>query len=192
MTKYHLIARATINIVGIWFLVRLLDIFYFCYGPSSSSVNIYPFIVFALFIGLLLLITFYILFYTDTWVEKITGFVGEKKPAVSDVWIAAFLRVGFFLCGLLIASSSMVFIVDVVSFLVRGPRIIINMIVYRYVDSIFYQSLGIYIFKFSRLLKAAFGIYLLFGAPSLVKLQIRRFKFYRSFGNAQVRNEAIT
>jgi len=172
MTKMHLIARLALTALGVLVLVESLRYIQLAgaMGPGWAP---------SLFcLGIFLLLSFLacrFLFWSDAWVERMIGPADEDISPVSRIWAVGGFRVVLVFCGLLILSGGFEILIKTAAFIVVAPKIIVNMIVYKYVDEVFYMPARSWLRLIVDLAEAALGIYLVLGAPRFVRRQMSKF-----------------
>lgn len=179
MTKMHLIARIMLTILGIHLLVQLFDSLHVLLissmGPQFPWGSTPGLLVFLIFPLIACSIVHYLLFRPEKLVRKMVGPTDNITDSTDPIWIAAGFRLVLVFCGILITSRNIEFLVDSVVFLVYGPKLIVEMIVYKYIDKTFDMPLYAWLTIVAKLLKGALGIYLLLGAPQYVRWQMDKF-----------------
>ena len=173
MTKMHLIARLALTALGVLVLVESMRYIQLAgamgpgWAPSLFS------------LGIFLLLSFLacrFLFWSDAWVERMIGAADEEDaPPVSRIWAVGGFRVVLVFCGLVILSGRIEILIRAVAFIVVAPKIIVNMIVSKSVDKVFYMPGWSWVRLIVDLAKAALGIYLILGAPRFVRWQMSKF-----------------
>jgi hypothetical protein len=179
MTKFHLIAKVTLNILGIYSLYLCLSQFgYLAFYPGQTGTLVWVVkTLIATTVLVILLAVFYNVFFVrNGWILRMVGEVQGCEQPVSDKQILAGLRLGLVFCGVLIIVYNADFITKVPMFLIYGPKILVDMIVYKYVDNMFNISIYAYLRGFTAICKLALGIYLAFGAPHFVKWQMKKLR----------------
>jgi hypothetical protein len=178
MTKMHLIARIILTVLGVYLVVQLLDnapMFLQSTMQSPFSFdNSARILIFLLFLASGFAIIYYLLFTPDRLVQKMIGSTEDITDFADPIWIATAFRLALVLFGILITARNIDFIVNTAAFLIYGPKLIVEMIVYKYIDKTFDMPLCAWLTIVARLLKTALGIYLLFGAPQYVRWQIEK------------------
>jgi hypothetical protein len=182
ITKFHLIAKVIFNILGIYFLHQYLNLFgYFAYQIGhavyleTSALAAKPLIAAAVLI-ILLVVFCNVFIIRNGWILRLAGPVREDERQVTDRQILTGLRLGFVFCGVLIIVYNATFIADALPFLIHGPKILVDMIVYKYIHDMFNIPFYVYLRGFARICKLALGIYLAFGAPHFVKWQMKKLR----------------
>jgi len=172
MSRMHLIARLVLTALGVYTLVLGLN-----YGGlvgrvgpgwmGSLSCLVSCLFSFVLACGLLLS--------PDAWVERMIGPDDESGLPVSRIGVLAGLRVVLLFCGLIVLAGHIGFLLRAGAFLAVGPKIITNMIVYKYIDKDFYMPVSAWVRLIADVCGAALGIYLVLGAPRFVRWQMSKF-----------------
>jgi hypothetical protein len=176
MTKMHLLAKLALTTLGIFILLGFLTYVEF----SSRLAMEYPddviitLLVIIVSFAPLCILAYYLLFKSDNLARKMVGSTNKDTSDVSRIWVVAGFRLTMFFCGAIIISSSMEFLVRVAGFVIVGPRLIINMILYKYIDTAFRLGFREWLRLFVDVCRAALGIYLISGAPRFVQWQIRK------------------
>jgi hypothetical protein len=175
MTKYHLIAKVVLVIVGVQILVLLVDSLSFVFIVHLELSNPYRTILtFGLFIICTLLIVYYVIFKNDVPASWIEGFVPGGEPIVSYLWVIVGLRAAMFFCGAIIIVYNINFICNVSSFITGIPGMIIRREIF---DKAFFFWL---FYPFERnpanYFEVILGMYLILGAPHIVKAQIKKIR----------------
>jgi len=179
MTKYHLIAKIVLVIVGVQILVLLIDSLFLAFVVHRELSNPYKTILtFSLFIICTLLIVYYVIFKDDRLAGWIEGFVAEGEPIVSCLWVIAGLRAAMFFCGVIIIAYNIEFICNVLSFIIEIPAMIIRREIFD--KAFFYWLFNPYQRNPSDYFKVILAIYLILGAPHILRSQIKRYGYYRS------------
>ena len=189
MTKMHLLARFVLTVLGIFVIVALLDSINVLakthFGSPSSGVTAPKLVLLGVLSCVGCMLTYYFLFNSDSLVAKMVGPISEERLAVELIWIIAGFRLVFFLCGLLIMRDSIWFLIRAGVFLITSPKVLVDMIVYKYVDEIFRLDFYEWLQLFVKACKAALGIYLILGAPHFVHRQIRKLESYPPSRNVE-------
>jgi len=172
MSRMHLIARLVLTALGVYTLVLGLN-----YGGLVGRVG--PGWAGGLScLGICLLfsvIASRLLLCPDAWVGRMVGPDDESELPVSHIHVLAGLRVVLLFCGLIVLAAHIGFLLRAGAFLAVGPKIIVNMIVYEYIDKHFYMPVSFWARLITDLCEAALGIYLVLGAPRFVRWQIDEF-----------------
>jgi len=172
MTKMHLIAKLALTVLGVLVLVeslryiRLVGTVGPGWVPSLCSLGICL---------LLSVLACRLLFWSDAWVERMIGPADEDVPAVSRIRAVGGFRVVLLFCGLLVLSGRIEILIRAAAFITVAPKIIVNMIVYKHVDKVFYMPVSTWVRLIVNLCKTALGIYLVLGAPRFVRWQMSKF-----------------
>ena len=173
MTKMHLIAKLALTALGVLVLVESLRYIQLAdaMGPGWAP---------SLFcLGIFLLLSFLacrFLFWSDAWVERMIGAADEEDaPPVSRIRAVGGFRVVLLFCGLLVLSGRIEILIKALAFIVVAPKIIVNMIIHKYVDGVFYMPARSWLRLIVDLVKAALGIYLILGAPRFLRWQMSKF-----------------
>jgi hypothetical protein len=116
-------------------------------------------------------LSFKLIFSNAGWARRIVGHA--QGPQVSEKWIAAGFRLSAFFCGLLILSLETRFIARSAAFLVIAAKVMINMVVYRYVDEMFLMSAMEWLHLLADVCTISLGTYLAVGAPHYVRMQMK-------------------
>jgi len=175
MTKWQLIAKLALTVLGIFIFVESMHYVWLAgaagqlWWPSVYSLGI--FLLFSVLVCRML-------FWSDAWGERMIGPGDEDEPAIGTLASVGGFRVVLVLCGLLILAGRIEFLVRTVAFIVVAPKIIVSMIVYKYVDGVFYMPGRDWIQLIVNLARVILGIYLVLGAPRFVRWQMN--KFYAS------------
>jgi len=178
MTKMYLLAKLTLTILGVFIL---LDFLSYLELPSRltkgySDAVVGPFLVTVGSLAPLCILAYYLLFKSDNLARKMVGSTNEDSRDASRIWVVTGFRLTMFLCGVLIISGSIEFLVRVAGFVIVGPRLIINMIFYKYIDTAFRLGFREWLRLFVDVCRAVLGIYLVLGTPHFVRWQIRKLK----------------
>lgn len=167
MTKWQLIAKLTLTVLGICALEQFLS--YAQYSGADWGQNYY--------FGAMSLISFVVacclLSLPDGWAERIAGPIGANEQPVGRIWVVGGFRIVLAFCGLVVLADRMGFLVKAAAFIVVAPKIIVNMIVYRHIDQVFYMAGSAWVRLITNIAKTALGIYLALGAPRFVRWQAR-------------------
>jgi hypothetical protein len=173
MTKMHLIAKLALTALGVLVLVESLRYIQLAgaMGPGWAP---------SLFcLGIFLLLSFMayrFLFWSDASVERMIDAADEEDaPPVNRIWAVGGFRVVLAFCGLLVLSGAIEFLIRAAAFVTVAPRIIVNMIVHKYVDEVFNMPTWSWLRLIVNLAEAALGIYLVLGAPRFVRWQMSKF-----------------
>jgi len=119
-----------------------------------------------------------VIFKGDGLAGKIKGFVAEGEPIVSDLWVIAGLRAAMFFCGVIIIAYNIEFICNVLSFIIEMPGMIIRMEIFD--KAFFYWLFHPYRRNPVDYFKVILGVYLILGAPHILRSQIKGYGYYRS------------
>jgi len=176
MTKMHLFAKLVLTTLGIFIL---LDFLSYLELPSRltkgySDAVVGPLLVTAGSLAPLCILAYYLLFKSDSLARKMVGLTNEDTSDVSRIWVVAGFRLTLFFCGVIIISGSVEFLVRVAGFVIVGPGLIVNMILYKYIDTTFRLGFREWLRLFVDVCRAVLGIYLVLGAPHFVRWQIRK------------------
>jgi len=173
MTKMQLIARLALTALGVLVLVESLRYIQLVgtMGPGWAP---------SLFcLGIFLLLSFLacrFLFWSDAWVVRMIGAADEEDaPPVSRIRAVGGFRVVLLFCGLLALSGRIEFLIRAAAFIAVAPKIIVNMIVYKCVDKVFYMPVSSWVRLIGNLYRASLGIYLVLGATRFVRWQMSKF-----------------
>lgn len=173
MTRMQIIAKAGLVSLGIyavvtlcWYLTHVIPSF----NLPSCLVGTLCFTVFAVFIAVT---TFFLIFNNDGMARKMAGPGDQLNPATEALWLAASLRVATVFCGLILLSTSIPTIRNILLVPIRiGP--LINEI---FLFDSFPKSLLLPFPKWYAIiynfLKLILAVYLLCGAPYFVRWQSR-------------------
>lgn len=180
MTKMHLLAKLALTALGVLVLVESLRYIQFVgtMGPGWVP-NLFS-------LGISLLLSFLacrFLFWSDAWVERMIGPADEDMPPVSRIRAVGGFRIVLAFCGLLVLSGTIELLIRAAAFIVVAPKIIVNMIINKCVDGVFYMPAWSWLRLIVDLAEAALGIYLVLGAPRFVRWQMS--KFYASASDNQ-------
>ncbi len=185
ITKFHLIAKIVLNILGTYSFISCLNILmHFTYFNDTLSshealyfwIEEYAIIVLICLICLVILKYFYL---NDKWIIKIVGLTKDDEKPVSELSILAGLRFSYVFCGMMIIVFNLNFIIESLFFLVNGPRILAEMAIHKYIHEMFKMPFESYFNIVITLFKILFGFYLVLGAKKFVNWQVKRLK--RSF-----------
>lgn len=182
ITRFHLIAKIIFNILGVYSLILCLTLFadqsYIprVYGDSGFVYLLGGMRTIIIFKVILLFVSFNIFFLRNKWILKMAGPSGQDGKPIGDVSILAGLRLSFVFCGLVIIAYNMDYIVQAVVCVVTSPKILVDMLIYKYVHRMFDISFNAYLLHFVRSCIIALGIYLIIGAPRFVNWQIKKLK----------------
>ena len=72
-------------------------------------------------------------------------------------------------------TLNITFIIEALKFVIKAPRILFEMYLYRYIDGVFLISFTDYLRIASNIIAVLLSAYLLTGAPNLLRLQLRQF-----------------
>ncbi len=182
ITKFHLIAKMVFNILGIYSFIWCLNIFMnFTYFNNTlgSQDAFHVWIVkyaTAVFIGFIVFIILKYFFLNDKWIIKIAGLPEEGEKPLSELSIFAGLQLSFIFCGIIIIVYNLNFIIDFLFFLVNGPKILIEMVIYKFIHEMFKMPFESYFHIVVTLFKTIFGLYLVLGAKKIVNWQAKKLK----------------
>jgi len=172
MTRMYLMARLALTVLGVFIFIESMRYLQLAWsvgdkwGPPVCS------------IGIFLLLSFLacrFLCWSDAWVERMIGPCDEDMPPVSCILVVGGFRVALVFCGLLILSGRIEILIRVAAFIVVAPKIIVNMIIHKHVDGVFYMPGRSWLRLIISLAKAALGIYLVLGAPRFLRWQMSKF-----------------
>ncbi len=177
MTKLSLVARISLNIIGVYFIVCWLDSVSLIFGYFSSTAYVpaytYKIIFILLVIHILvLLVPYYIFIRKGASIWAIPANTVETQ--ITQLWIQAVLRLAFVFCGVMILIYNFSFNEETIFFLITSPRKIVDMIVMGYIDPMFKRTSGLYISIIINVIKVILGVYLLLGAQRIVKWQTKK------------------
>ena len=177
MSRMHLIARLVLTALGVQVLILFLDALgiasrFRLTGPDLGWLQgLCWAVVWLLLFGL----AYWLFFRSEGTAIRMAGPVSEGDQHVDTIWIAAGFRAIFVLCGLLILVSRIETLVRVAAFFPTGPRVLVEMIVYKYVDERFDMPFIYWAEAFVNFCKGILGIYLILGAPQYVRWQVNKF-----------------
>lgn len=179
MNRMYLIAKLALTVLGICLLIWLLDSLRFSVLSSiriqlddeSGSRDRILLVFFACAIPFS--IVYCLLFYNDGLAKWMSRSKQINDSSVDYLWIVTVYRVTLFLCGTLFLFNSVHFLLRAIIFTIYCPKIIVDMIIYNYVDSVFRMPVDEWIGLFFKLCRAALVIYLILGAPYLVCRQLK-------------------
>jgi len=169
----QLIAKSDLVSLGIyavvtlcWYLTHVIPSFNF----PSCLIGILCFAVFTVFIAV---ITFFLIFNNDSLARKMAGPDDQLNPTTKALWLAASLRLASVFCGLILLSTSIPTIRNVLLVPIRiGPLINENFLFDSFPKSLLlpFPKWCAIIYNF---LKLTLAVYLLCGAPHFVRWQSR-------------------
>jgi hypothetical protein len=168
----YLMARLALTVLGVFIFIESVSHFWLVGSPKDRW---WPTLY---VLGIILLLSFLacrMLFWSDAWMERMIGAEDEDAHLASSMAAVGGFRVVLVLCGLLILAGRIEFLVRTVAFIVVAPKIIVSMIVYKYVDGVFYMPGRDWIRLIVNLARAALGIYLVLGAPRFVRWQMDKY-----------------
>ena len=172
MTKMQLMAKLALTMLGVFLFVESVSYFWLVGSPKDRW---WPMLyVFGIFL-LLSFLACRMLFWSDAWMERMIGAEDEHTHVVSSMAAVGGFRVVLILCGLLILGCRIEILVRAVAFIVVAPKIIVSMIVYKYVAAVFYMPGRHWLRLIVNLAEVAFGIYLVLGAPRFVRWQMDKY-----------------
>ena len=178
MTKMHVIAKLALTLIGISLLNYLLSNFNILLivtvGGDFYSVERTKILACVILLPIPFFIVYWLLFRTGWLVQKLAGPGGQSTQDSERIWLVAGFRLTLYFCGIMILSGCMEFLMSAAVFMIYGPKVIIDMIIYRYIDEIFAMPIRYWLELFSKFCKAALGIYLVLGAPRFVHWQMKQ------------------
>ena len=179
MTRMHLFAKLILTTIGISIFATMLDSIELL-ARTVAGRPLYNEIVFrcvfsAVFFIAGFVFIYYLLFHSDNLIKKIVGPTANNNP-VEFIWIITGFHVVFMFCGLLLLRGSVNFLIKASVFIVTSPKILVDMLVYKYVDDMFRLNFYEWIEVILKSCRAILGIYLLMGAPHFIRRQIRNFR----------------
>lgn len=179
MNRMYLIAKLALTVLGIYLLIWLLDSMKFSvlssiriqleHGSGNKDRILLVFFTCAIPVS----IVYCLLFYNNGLAKWMSRSKQINDISVDYLWIVTVYRVTLFLCGTLFLFNSVHFLTRATIFTIYCPKIIVDMIIYKYVDSIFRMPVDEWIGIFLNVCRAALGIYLILGAPYLVSRQLK-------------------
>jgi len=182
MTKMHLMAKLTLTVLGIFVFIQFLKSLnmgvVITFERGLSEVQVSQIMVLIISSAIFCLLAYYLLFKSDRWATKIVGSASENVGALNRLWIVSGFRLPLFLCGLLIISGSTQFIIDTLHFVICIPELILDLVVFKIPNEIFYMPFYRWVQILIKICKAVLGIYLILGAPQFVRWQVRKFESY--------------
>jgi len=182
MTKMHLMAKLTLTILGIFVLVEFLNNLNIgasmSFRRGLSEVTATGIIALLIASAVPCVLAYHLLFNSDRWATKIVGSTSENVGALNRLWIVSGFRLPLFLCGLLIISGSTQFIIDTLHFVICMPALILDLVVFKIPNEIFYMPFYRWVQILIKICKAVLGIYLILGAPQFVRWHVRKFESY--------------
>lgn len=168
----HLIAKLALTVLGVLILfeslryILIVGTMWAGWGPNLCSLGVFL---------LLSVLVWRMLFWSDAWVERMIGPGDEDAPPVSSIRAVGGFRVVLLFCGLLVLAGRIEILIRAVAFIAVAPKMIVNMIVYKHIDEVFYMPVRSWIRLIVSIAKAALGIYLVLGAPRFVRWQMSKF-----------------
>ena len=169
MARGILIARcmlAGIGVFALWEGLQHLDI------PADVNLSGGARAVsLLLFFGVCGVLFCKLIFGNAGWARRIVGHA--QGPEVSEKWIAAGFRLTAMFSGLLILSLETQFIARAMVFVVIAPKLLVSMVVYRYVDDMFLMSTARWLHLAVDMCATALGIFLVIGAPHYARRQVK-------------------
>lgn len=181
MTRMHIIAKIALALIGVRLLVSLLYFTSFYMRTVGAGFQIAPFARIPAF-GVTLLVrcaVVYFLVFRNDWLVKMLVGPEERSAQHADrTWLVVGFRLTLYFCGVMVLAGCIDFLISGVAFIIYGPRVLIDMIIHRYVDDIF--AIGIYgwLEWLSGLCRTTLGVYLVLGAPHFVRWQMKKFNRY--------------
>lgn len=181
MTKWQLIAKLVLTVLGISALVQFLT--YAQYSGQDWGQD-YGFGAMSL---ISLVVACWLLFFSYGWPERIAGPIGANEQPVGMIWVVGGFRIVLAFCGLVVLAGTMGFLVKAAAFILVSPKTIVSMIVHRHIDPVFYMAGWEWVLLTVNIARTALGIYLALGAPRFVRWQASN---SQALGNEWIESEA--
>ena len=175
VTKMQIIAKATLTFLGISAATNLCQNLSMLSRPTSSIQNTSTLrLILFLFVSIILLIAIvYLLIFKNDWLAlKMAGSGKELNPESEAFWLTASLRLVAIFYGLILLSSSMPTILNIIV----SPLYIRSLINEIFTFKSFPKSLTFTPYQWSYMtynfLKAILAVCLLYGWPQVIRLQL--------------------
>ncbi len=165
-------ARCVLAGLGVYVLRQGFQHLSYLQGPSGMHIAGWAWAVsLVLFLAVWAGLSVKLVFRNSGWAARIAD--PARGPQVSPKWTAAGFRLVAVFSGLLILSLETEFIAKAVVFAVIAPKLLVNMVVFRYVDEIFLMSTAQWLHLAVDICTLVLAIYLAIGAPHYVRMQTR-------------------
>lgn len=177
MTKMQAITRSVLTVLGVYALVVLGHSYPGRYvsSPIRSPLAIVLEILFFLaFMALVAFVAYVMVFRNEALVRAIVEEEDVAEPADALLLVKSF-RIAFVLAGLLLLPGSVRFIVEALRWPLDLRSVINEWIISGFGPSLARRSWSRWYTIGYETSRAALTIYLIFGAPHLVRFQVRQF-----------------
>lgn len=178
MRRTELIARLFITAIGLyllliplWSLSSVIAI-----GAASNEIFFWRTIITLIPLAVWFLVFYQVWFNAGQWAKVMYNEEVPQSPIIERKWIIVGFKVVYFLFGTYWLSGSIKLILQIAVFIVKGPRVLFEMYLYKYVDNMFLIDISSYLRIVSELFNLGVALYLLMGAPHLLRWQLRQFE----------------
>lgn len=173
ITRMQIIAKAGLVSLGIyavvtlcWYLTHVIPTF----NLPSPLFGILCFTVFAVFFAV---ITFFLIFNNDSLARKMAGPGDQLNPTAKALWLYASLRVATIFCGLILLSTSIPTIRNILLVPIRIRPFINEIFLFDSYPKTLLMPFSKWCKIIYNFLKLILAVYLLCGAPYFVRWQSR-------------------
>lgn len=193
MTKMQIVAKTVLIILGIYAVITLcyyLSMLQLIQSTRSST--------FILFFAVLAIITtaivFFVIFKNDNSSRKMAGDGEELNPTNEAIWLAASLRLGAVLCGLILLSTSIPTILSILLSPIYIRTLVNEIFLFEGFPKLLMFPLSKWLTMIYNFAKAVLAIYLLCGAPQFIRWQLKHSTVHRqpNTGKIETTNFPIT
>ncbi len=172
MTKMQLIAKLVLTLLGLFLLAQFLEnahliVVHVFSGHNAMHPVLGVFLV-ALYCSVSCLLLWCLLF-ENKWAQKMIGPTYAGRESLDVTWVAAGFRLVFFFCGAMMIPGSVSFLLKAAEFAFTGPRVVIHMIIYRYVDRVFLKEWDEWLHLVLNVVRTLLAVYMVLGAPHYVR-----------------------
>ena len=169
MTKMQIVAETVLVILGIYIVAALCSHLVLIQSITDTT----SFVFLAGFAILIAVAILFLIFKNDNLARKMAGDGEKLNPSNEAIWLAASLRLGAVLCGLIVLSTSMPTIVSVLTSPVYVRLFVNEMFLFKSFPLSFVHSPQVWCTAIYNFLKVILAIYLLCGAPHFIRWQLK-------------------
>jgi len=172
MAKMQIIAKALLTVLGIYALVTLLFSQPWFFASLQQSV-LPKILYFAAFAVLTAFIVFFTIFSNDSLARKIAGPGDQLTPAARALWLTASLRLALVFAGLMLLPDSITTMAKIlkIPFLIRPA--VSKMFLFKSLPTVLNLPPTEWFRIICDLFKAILAVYLICGAPSFIRWQLK-------------------
>ena len=172
MTRMQIIAKAVLTFLGISAVVNLCSYLSTLTSPTLDTSILQVILFLPVFIILVIAIVYLLIFKNDWLAGKMAGSGEKLKPESEPLWLASSLRMVAIFYGLILLSSSIPSILNIII----SPLYIRPLINEIFTFKTFPKSLTFTPYQWSYMtynfLKTILAVYLLYGWPQFIHFQL--------------------